>query len=173
MANLRANWNVLFVASFLHETGCMIIFMIEKYPFLQERKLALMKNRNGCKMKPETDLVVIGALGLVKNTLRKYTSSIPGDVNIRKVQQILLTMYTFTRGCYLSSKVRDRPPHRATGSFGHNCKDWQWESFHSLYSVQLKIHSHWLRGSNSGYIEMNVTGSSSKDECVLAQPLKL
>lgn len=58
--------------------------------------------------------VVVGAVGPVKNTLRKYTSSIPGDINIYEVQQILLVLYTFSRGCYPSSGARNQPPCRAS-----------------------------------------------------------
>lgn len=75
------------------------------------------------EMTPETDPVVTGDVGLVKKTLRKYTSRIQGDINIHEVYKILPAQYTFTRGCNPSSEARAQPPRRASGPSGHSCKD--------------------------------------------------
>lgn len=74
------------------------------------------------QMTPETDPIVIGAVGLKKHTLRKYTSSISGD----KKKKTSWQRTHSPEG--VIHQDRDQPPHRAAGLFGHSCKDYMWKS---------------------------------------------
>lgn len=67
------------------------------------------------KQSPETDPVIRGTI--VKNTLRKYKSSIPGDINIyTKYNKSSWHCTHSPEGYYPSSEARDQPPCRATGT---------------------------------------------------------
>lgn len=67
------------------------------------------------KPTPETDPVIRGTI--VKNTLRKYKSSIPGDISIyTKYNKSSWHCTHSPEGYYPSSEARDQPPCRATGT---------------------------------------------------------
>ena len=67
-------------------------------------------------MKATTIPVVIGALGLIKKGLEKYTKQIPGNIKISELQKIaLLGTSRILQGCALTAPGRLR---RLTFGFG-------------------------------------------------------
>ena len=67
-----------------HNTSVKVTEKLSKY-----KDLEIEINRMW-GTKTTTIPVVIGALGLVKKGLEKYTDNIPGNINIQEVQKIAL-----------------------------------------------------------------------------------
>ena len=62
-------------------------------------------------MKATTIPVVIGALGLIKKGLEKYTKQIPGNIKISEIQKISLLGTSRILRKTLSIKQDGLPPH--------------------------------------------------------------
>lgn len=81
--------------------------------------------KNGCrsgKITCKADLDTVGLTGLVKKKLREYTSSIPGDMKYIKFSW----HSTQPQEDVIHQVKQDASlPGRASGPFGHSCKNMQ------------------------------------------------